>query len=202
MRWRGIFAWLVVLVPVGADLTGCVNSGASALRTGRSAPAAEQSVVVIQAYAAGLAQVHAANPDVKLSLGRDPDAHNEPVLLVTYPVPTPDAAGRDVLCDAQSRDWSAGHAIAFRIKPDHAVKLSVSLLDRNRVAYTTWTELQGGVWQPVRIAFDDLRPNPYFQPPDAKNGAPIDVSQVNGIIFAPHDDTPGRLALSKFVVLE
>ena len=40
------------------------------------------------------------------------------------------------------------------------------------VVYTKWTELQGDVWQTVRVSFEDLRPNPYFQPPDAQAGAP------------------------------
>ena len=64
------------------------------------------------------------------------------------------------------------------------MKLSLSFLDRNRVAYTAWRELQGGVWQLVRIPFDEIRPHPFFQPADAKTGAPLDVSEVKGIAFA------------------
>jgi hypothetical protein len=63
--------------------------------------------------------------------------------------------------------------------------------------YTTWTELAGGVWQPVTIPFDQLRPNPYFQPPNAKTGAPLDVSEVKAVAFAPHDPMPGRLSIGK-----
>lgn len=80
------------------------------------------------------------------------------------------------------------------------MKLSLSFIDRNRVAYTAWRELKGGVWQLVRIPFDEIRPNPFFQPPDAKTGAPLDVSQVKGIAFAPHDQTSGALAIGKFAV--
>src|SRR5262245_31070717 len=68
------------------------------------------------------------------------------------------------------------------------------------VAYTAWTELRGGVWQLVRIPFDEIRPNPFFQPPDAKTGAPLDVSDVKGIAFAPLDRTSGRLAIGRLVV--
>ena len=80
------------------------------------------------------------------------------------------------------------------------MRLSVSFLDRNRIAYTAWTELKGGAWQLVRIPFDEIRPNPYFQPPDAKTGASLDVSAVGSIAFAPHDQTAGRLAIGRFVV--
>jgi hypothetical protein len=81
-----------------------------------------------------------------------------------------------------------------------ALRLSVSFFDRNRVVYTSWADLKEGVWQPVRIAFDDLKPNPYFQPPGAKLGGPIDVSDVGWIAFAPQDRTSGRLAVARFVV--
>jgi hypothetical protein len=63
-----------------------------------------------------------------------------------------------------------------------------------------WTELEGGVWQLVRIPFDEIRPNPFFQPPDAKTGVPIDVSEVKNIAFAPHDQTSRRLVIGRFVV--
>ena len=36
-------------------------------------------------------------------------------------------------------------------------------------------------------------------PPDARTGAPIDVSDVAFIAFAPQDHTSGRLAVATFV---
>jgi hypothetical protein len=157
------------------------------------------SPIVIRSYTDGLAGVRAANPNVRLSLDRDAAVPGEPVLIVEYPPPTADPAGRDVQCDAEIRDWSAGRAISFQIKPVHPMRLSVSFLDRNRVVYTAWTDLKGG-WQWVHVRFDEIRPNPYFQPPGAKAGAPLDVSDVTFVAFAPQDKTSGRLALSKFVV--
>lgn len=76
----------------------------------------------------------------------------------------------------------------------------MSFFDRNRVVYTTWVDLHGGVWQPVRVVFADLRPNPYFQPPDAETGAPIDVSEIKGIAFAPHSQASGQLLVTKIVL--
>ena len=61
----------------------------------------------------------------------------------------------------------------------------MSFLDRNRVVYTSWTDLKEGVWQAVRLAVAEMKPNPYFQPPDAKQGRAIDVSDVGFIAFAP-----------------
>jgi hypothetical protein len=124
------------------------------------------------------------------------------MLFVEYPAPDANPSGRDVECDAENHDWTHGQAISFRVKPQHAVRVSVSFLDRNRVAYTWWTDLNAGVWQLVRVPFDRIRPNPYFQPPDARGGAPLDVSQVSRIAFAPHDQTSGHLTIGKFLVTQ
>jgi hypothetical protein len=168
----------------------------------QSSTTTEISVTVIQDYADGLSAVRAANPAMKLRVGSDPALGDESVLFIEYPAPTGNPAERDVWCLAEDHDWTRGRAISFRVKPAHALRISVSFMDRNRVAYTTWKDLDGGQWQEVRIAFDEIRPNPYFQPPDAKKDAPIDVSEVKAIGFAPQDRTAGHLAISKFVVLE
>jgi hypothetical protein len=172
----------------------------SARRPAQAVVSSDVAVAVIRDYTDGLSGIRAANPDVHLSVGRDPAISDEPVLIVEYPQATNDPAGRDVQCDAESRDWTVGRAISFQIKPAHPLRLSVSFLDRNHVAYTTWISLQGGVWQRVRIPFENIRPNPYFQSPDARTGSPLDVSEVKGIAFAPQDQTSGHLAISKFVV--
>jgi Carbohydrate binding domain (family 11) len=155
---------------------------------------------VIRAYGETLGGVCTAPPGVRLSVGRDSSLPDERVLIVEYPPPTKDPAGRDVQCAADNRDWTAGGAISFQINPEHAMRLSVSFLDRNRVAYTAWTELKGPGWQVVRIPLHEIRPNPFFQPPDANRGAPIDVSDVKFIAFAPQDPLSGRLTIGRFVV--
>jgi hypothetical protein len=184
---------------VGA--AGGVAVAGQAIQSGASPALYDRGrVILIQGYVDGLSRVRALNPDVHLSVGRDPGLPDEPVLFVDYPSPTSDPAGRDVQCVAENQDWTAGRAISFQIKPDHAMRLSVSFLDRNRVVYTAWNDLAGGAWQLVRIPFDEIRPNPYFQPPDARTGAPIDVSEVKFLAFAPQDRTPGRLGIGRFVV--
>jgi len=162
----------------------------------------KSSAIVIQSYERGLSAIRAANPAVKLSLGRDPSLPDGLVLSIDYPAPSGNPAGRDIWCDAENADWTRGHAISFQVKPDHAMRLSVSFQDRNRVAYTSWNELKGGVWQTVRIPFDQIQPNPYFQPPGANKGAPIDVSKVTSIGFAPQDPAAGRLAIGPFAVVD
>jgi hypothetical protein len=184
----------VVLLPT----TVSVAAGGDVARQPASpdAPAA-----VIQAYKDELSRACRANPDVRLSIGRDPSLPDQSVMLIEYPAPTGDPAARDVRCDAEDQNWTSGRAISFQVKPATPLRLSVSFLDRNGVAYTAWTNLQGGMWLRVRIPFAEIRPNPYFQPPGAKTGAPLDVSDVKWIAFAPQDQASGRLAISRFLVL-
>ncbi|HEY1305640.1 MAG TPA: carbohydrate binding domain-containing protein [Vicinamibacterales bacterium] len=158
-----------------------------------------QAAIVIRTHADRLDGVCTTRPDVRLSVGRDSSMPDERLLIVDYPPPTGDPAGRDVQCAAEHQDWTAGRAIEFQIKSAHPLRLSVSFLDRNHVVYTAWRELKGGVWQQIRIPFDEIRPNPFFQPPDAKTGAPLDVSDVKFIAFAPQDQTSGQLSIGRFV---
>jgi hypothetical protein len=167
-----------------------------------SSPTATPIVAKIQSYAQGLSAVRTTNADVRLSLETDPALPGERVLSIEYPAPSQNPAGRDVWCDAENADWRSGSAIFFRAKAEHPMRLSVSFMDGHRVAYTSWIDLDGSAWQPVRVAFDAIRPNPYFQPPGADTHSPIDVSNVVRIGFAPQDPNAGRLVMSPFVVIE
>lgn len=157
-------------------------------------------MTTIRSFTQDLSGVSADHPDVALRFGGDDELPNGPVLIVEYPEATEDPSARDVWCEAQHTDWRSGSALAFRVKPDRAVKLSVSFIDPNHVVYTTWIDLDGGVWQPVRVDFDRLRPNPYFQPDDAKTGAPLDLSRIEAFAFAPHGEGSGRLAIGPFTL--
>jgi hypothetical protein len=147
----------------------------------------------VRAFDNGLAGVRTTSPQMKLSV--EDVSRQGPVLVVEYPAASGDPAARDVWCEVENSDWSGAKQLVFNARAERAMRLSVSFLDRNRVAYTHWVELEAGSWQTVWIAFGQLRPNPYFQPRDAKKGAPLDVSEVQRIGFAPQDSGAGRLAI-------
>lgn len=142
--------------------------------------------------------VHIANPQLKRSV--QTVRQQGEVLVVDYPAPGSDPAARDIWFDVENQNWSRGKMIVFNARAERAIKLSVSFMDRNRVAYTSWTELPAGEWQTVRIRFSEIRPNPYFQPPDAKKGGPLDVSEVTRIGIAPQDPGAGRLSIGQLVL--
>lgn len=159
-------------------------------------------MIVIRTVDEDLSGIRAINPAVKLSVLQDSDLPGELVMSMEYPAATDDPASRDVWLEAEEQDWTVGRAIFFRVKPDEALRLSVSFLDRNRVAYTAWSDLTGGQWQSVEIPFDEIEPNPYFQPPGADTAAAIDVSEVAHIGFAPQTPDGGQLLITGFVAIE
>lgn len=157
--------------------------------------------IVIQSFRGEIFSACTSKSDLRLSAGRDSAIAGQAVLVVEYPMPSGDPAARDVQCVAEHRNWSAGRAIAFQIKTEHAMRFSLSFFDRNRVAYTAWRDLKGGEWQLIRVPFDEIRPNPYFQRPDARTGAALDVSDVSAVGFAPQDQTSGRFIIGPIVVM-
>lgn len=72
-----------------------------------------------------------------------------------YPRPSDDLAGRDVCCDAEDRNWSRERAIAFRAKPAHPTRLSMSFMDRHHVAFTTWVDLPDTTWHQLPLSLND-----------------------------------------------
>ena len=158
------------------------------------------SAGVLQDFTRGLNGVHARNPAVKLRIDQHPTIPNERVLMADYPPPSDDPAGRDIWLDVEQRDWTRGRTIEFQAKPNHPTRVSVSFADRNHVAFTTWIDLRDTTWQNVRLDFETIRPNPYFQPPNAVSGKPKDLSEVNALGFGPQDPGAGRIAIGRIVL--
>ena len=158
------------------------------------------TVAVLQDFSRELARVHARNPAVSLRFVRDPALPGEVVLIVEYPRASDDPAARDISCDVDQRNWTSGRAIRFQARSTHPTRLSVSFFDRNHVVYTARADLPDAAWHVIDIAFDQIRPNPYFQPPDAKTGNAIDVSDVPFIAFAPQSPDAGQLEVRKIVL--
>ena len=181
-------------------LFGCfVVLGVVACRRSAAPPSlveGQGQIAVVHTFKNGLAGT-LANDAVKLRIIADSAAIRDSVLVVEYSAPNGNPAARDVRLEAEHTSWSEGTALRFEARPEHASRISVSFVDRNGVAYTAWKNLRGGMWQTVRVGFDEIRPNPYFQPPGAKLGSRIDVSEVKWMAFAPQDSEAGRLEIRR-----
>lgn len=182
---------------------GCTSSHARSLpRAAEVSQTGEEHSVLVHDFTQGLYGVRALNSAVKLRVDRDSNVGDEPVLVIDYPAPDADPASRDVAFDVENRNWTSGHALQLRLKPSHPIRISVSWLDRNRVAYTWWSELRDTGWQTLRVPFGEIKPNPYFQPPGAKLGSSLDVSDVRYMALSPQDSSSGELAIARISVVK
>lgn len=162
----------------------------------------ETIVATIQDFRDGISSVHVRKGEMKIQVVKDSGAPDQTVLQVDYPAASRDPGARDVWCDAIDKDWREGSAISFMVKPVKDLRLSISFLGRNRVAYTTWADLKGGEWQTVRVKLDEIQPNPFFQPPGADKNSPMDVSEITRIGFAPQSPEAGQVLVGRFVVMK
>ena len=189
---------------ISAWLAACAVASATTLPLpvpGRSkVGGTKQAVAVLQDFTAVMSHVHVRNPAMKLRIDDHPAIPNQRMLVVDYPAPSDDPAARDVWLDVEQRNWTRGRAIEFQAKPDHPTRVSVSFADRNHVAFTTWIDLRDTSWQNVRLDFETIRPNPYFQPPNAAVGKPKDLSEVSALGFAAQDREAGRIAIGRIVL--
>jgi hypothetical protein len=156
--------------------------------------------VLVRSHAGGLRGVRVGS-NATVAVRRDPEAGGDPVLAVSYGAQGEDPADRDVWCDTGVRDWSGARALVFRVRSDEPLHLAVSFFDANGVGYTAWADTRGGGWEEIRVALDTIQPNPYFQPPTAKLGAPLDLHDVRSLGFAPQVPDPGRFVVAAFEVL-
>jgi hypothetical protein len=156
--------------------------------------------VLVRSHAGGLRGVRVGS-NATVALSRDPEAGGDPVLAVSYGAQG-DPADRDVWCDTDVRDWSGARALVFRVRSDEPLHLAVSFFDANGVGYTAWADTSGGgAWEEIRVPLDTIQPNPYFQPPTAKLGAPLDLHDVRSLGFAPQVPDPGRFVVAAFEVI-
>jgi hypothetical protein len=179
-------------------LLACAGCGGAAAPTVTAPVEPARPPAIVRWFGVALEGIKTQDPELKLRVGHDVGLGDENVLFVDYPKSLAEPAARDVWVEAEVTDWSRARALSFRIKPDLAVKLSVSFIDRNRVGYTSWIELTGEQWNDVQLTLDAFRPNPRLQPPDAKPGLPVDLTEVKAFGFAPEGGAPGRLALTSF----
>lgn len=162
---------------------------------------AAQAAIIINSLTVP-ADVKVATTNVLAVVGADASLPGQRVLTVTYPAASSNPAARDVQIAAEKTDWSSGQGLVFKARAEHPMRISVSFIDRNHVAYTALVNLTSSNWEDVAIAFDQIEPNPNFQPPDAKKGSAMDVSDVKFIAFAPQEKGAGRVSVTAFTVVK
>ena len=94
---------------------------------------------------------------------------------------------------AGGNDWAGVNApgantLFIRIYCKSAMEISVSLTDKNGGQYTTIDKIPstaGGKWETVAIPLSSFKLDPYYQPPTAVKGAPMDFSLIKQFNLQP-----------------
>lgn len=160
--------------------------------------ASSEPLQVVRSHLRGLGGVRSGKA-VTLSLAEDPTSHGDRLLAVEY-LAAQGPADRDTWCDVDVRDWSGAAAFGLRVLSEQPLHMSLSFFDGNNVAYTAWADVRAGAWEDVRVSLETIRPNPYFQRPDAKLGGPPDLRDIAALAFAPQVPGPGRFLVGDLVL--
>jgi hypothetical protein len=102
-------------------------------------------------------------------------------------------------CRAGGSDWngvdlSKAKTLTLMIYSKDPVVLEIALKDKNNNQYDANTpSTKGGKWETVSIPMDSFHLDPYYTPPDAIKGAPMDFSKVT--TFNIQANSVGKFAI-------
>jgi len=100
-----------------------------------------------------------------------------------------------------SADLSKAGAIRFKAQSTVAGEVQIAVLDNNKVQYIAKFPVTTA-WTDVTLNLSTLQKDPYYTPPDAILGKPMDLSVVKGMNFAPQAPGPSVLSIGPVVWLE
>jgi hypothetical protein len=75
--------------------------------------------------------------------------------------------------------------LVFVAKSDKAGDVQMALKDKNNVQYITTFTLSAGGWKGVTLDLASFKKDPYYTPPDAVTGNPVDFSTLKGMNVSP-----------------
>jgi hypothetical protein len=84
------------------------------------------------------------------------------------------------------QDWRGAKAFSFTINSKEPITLELGFNDANQCAYVALApRTQGKGWETVRVPFTSFVLNPYYQPPEAKQGVVQDLSHIEAFNIVP-----------------
>ena len=88
--------------------------------------------------------------------------------------------------DWSGQDWSGAKELELRVYSREPLQLQVAFNDANQNAYVgEAVGTAGKGWELLKVPFASFALNAYYQPPQAKKGAPLDLSHVETFNLAP-----------------
>lgn len=88
-------------------------------------------------------------------------------------------------------DWRAAKSLSVRVKSARPEEMTVAFNDLNQVAYIAdLPKTQGKGWETLSVPMSAFKVNEYYQPPQAKKGAALDLSHIESLNIGLR--TPGK----------
>ena len=88
-------------------------------------------------------------------------------------------------------DWSSAKTLSLRVKSERPEQLSFAFNDANQCAYTVDLPItQGKGWETLSVPMKAFKLNEYYQPPQAKKGAALDLTHIESCNVGLR--TPGK----------
>jgi len=82
-------------------------------------------------------------------------------------------------------DLSKNGALQFKAKSSVPGDMQIALKDAFNVQYVSKVTISSKDWAVVQVPFSSFAKDPYYTPPDAIAGHPMDLSKTSGINFQP-----------------
>jgi hypothetical protein len=133
----------------------------------------------------------------------NPSKKGQKYLTITYELKQGGYCG--MWCRAGGNDWKgvslgAAKTLSLMIYGKDPVSLGIALKDKNNNQYVTdLPATKGGKWETVVVNLSDFKLDPYYTPPDAKKGAPMDFSTVSNFNIQPKTAGKGTVAIDNVV---
>lgn len=88
--------------------------------------------------------------------------------------------------DWKGQNWSKAKGLRVEIYSADTLKLQLAFNDSNQNAYLSEVRpVEPGAWRSVDFPIRSFSLNPYYQPAQAKKGAPLDLSNVESFNITP-----------------
>lgn len=93
------------------------------------------------------------------------------------------------------QNWNGGKTLSFNLYCKQPLVIGLAIKDKNNNQYVANSSMsKGGNWEKITVNLADFKLDPYYTPPDAIKGAPLDLSAVKSLNIQAQ--TVGKYTLS------
>jgi hypothetical protein len=99
------------------------------------------------------------------------------------------------------QDWSGAKKVTCKIYSQEPLFIEFGFNDANQNAYVAHFPMtQGKGWETLSIPFDKFDLNEFYQPPEGKKGAALDLSHIETFNIAPHTNGDHEFEMGELTI--